>query len=148
MQARASSRRIVGVERGVRVTGSAPADRVWERYAQPARWATWAPHIRGVEAYEDGASADRIAPGVTGRVRGPFGIRVTFVVTDVDEQRRTWAWDVRCGPVRLHLRHGVEPARRGATTWLTMCGPAPVVVAYLPVAQLAMIKLVRNRSVS
>jgi hypothetical protein len=131
------------VERGVRVTGAAPPDRAWERYALPARWATWAPHIRGVDA-----SADRIAPGVTGRVRGPLGIGVTFVVTDVDEQRRTWAWDVRCGPVRLHLNHGVEPHRRGAVAWLTMRGPAPVVVAYLPVAQLAMIKLVRPRSVS
>lgn len=122
----------------MQVTGPVPAARVWERYALPSRWASWAPHIRGVEA-----SADRIAPGVTGRVRGPFGIAVTFVVTEVDEQRRTWAWDVRCGPVRMHLRHGVEPDPRGAATWLVVRGPAPVVVTYLPVARLALRRLVR-----
>ena len=126
------------MERGVRVTGPLPPARVWERYALPARWAGWAPQIRGVTA-----SADRIAPGVTGRVRGPLGVRVAFVVTGVDEQRRTWAWDVRCGPVRMHLRHGVEPDPRGAATWLVIRGPAPVVAAYLPVARVALGRLVR-----
>ena len=126
------------MERGVRVTGPLPPARVWERYAVPARWAGWAPQIRGVTA-----SADRIAPGVTGRVRGPLGVRVAFVVTDVDEQRRTWAWHVRCGPVRMHLRHGVEPDPRGAATWLVIRGPAPVVAAYLPVARVALGRLVR-----
>jgi hypothetical protein len=135
--------RIVDVERGVRVTGPLPAARAWERYAVPARWAGWAPQIRAVDA-----SAGRIAPGVTGRVRGPLGIAVTFVVTDVDEQRRTWAWTVtfgsgRCGPVRMQLRHGVEPDPRGAATWLVVRGPAPVVVTYLPVARLALRRLVR-----
>jgi hypothetical protein len=126
------------VERGVQVTGPLSAARVWERYAAPARWAGWAPHIRQVDA-----SADRIAPGVTGRVRGPLGVRVTFAVTDVDEQLWTWEWDVRCGPVRMHLRHGVVPDPRGATTWLVIRGPAPVVAAYLPVARLALGRLVR-----
>jgi hypothetical protein len=130
--------RIVGVERGVRVTGPLPAARAWERYAVPTQWAVWAPQIRAVDA-----SAGRIAPGVTGRVRGLLGITVTFVVTDVDEQRRTWAWDVRCGPVRMQLRHGVEPDPRGAATWLVVRGPAPVVVTYLPVARLALRRLVR-----
>lgn len=129
---------MVGVERGVRVTGPLPAARVWERYAVPARWSGWAPQIRAVDA-----SAGRIAPGVTGRVRGPLGIAVTFVVTDVDERRRTWAWDVRCGPLRMQLRHGVEPDPRGAATWLVVRGPAPLVVAYLPVARVALNRLVR-----
>ena len=126
------------MERSVRVTGPLPPARVWERYAVPARWAGWAPQIRRVDA-----SADRLAPGVTGRVRGPLGVAVTFVVTDVDEQARTWAWDVRCGPVRLHLRQGVEADPRGAATWLVLRGPAPVVVAYLPVARVALRRLVR-----
>ncbi len=131
------------MERGVRVTGPARAARAWEHYAVPAYWARWAPHIVAVDT-----AADRLAAGVTGRVRGPFGAAVTFVVTDVDEAARTWGWDVyigrgRLGPLRLHLRHGVEEHPRGCATWLTIRGPAPVVVAYLPVARLALARLVR-----
>jgi hypothetical protein len=126
------------VQRTVRVVGAAPVDVVWERYAEPARWARWAPQIRRVDT-----PAARIAPGVTGRVQGPPGVAVAFVIGEVDEQARTWAWDVRCGPVRLHLRHGVEADPRGAATWLTIRGSAPVVLAYLPVAGLALRRLVR-----
>jgi hypothetical protein len=123
------------VEGGTRAAGAAPAALVWERYAEPARWPGWAPQITGVEA-----SAPRIAPGVTGRVRGPLGLRAAFTVTAVDEAARTWAWDVRAGPLRLHLRHGVEP---DGATWLTVRGPAPVVAAYLPVARIALHGLTR-----
>jgi uncharacterized protein YndB with AHSA1/START domain len=131
------------VERGVRVTGPAPAARVWEDYAVPARWPRWAPHIVAVDT-----AADRLAAGVGGRVHGPCGAAVTFRVTDVDEPARTWAWDVYMGPgrlvpLRLHLRHGVEEHPRGCATWLTIRGPAPAVVAYLPVARLALRRLVR-----
>ncbi len=142
----------------MRVRGPAPASVVWERYAVPSRWAGWAPHIRGVEirgveirgagirgvgTRGAGAAADRIAPGLGGRVRGPLGLRVAFVVTDVDERRRTWSWDVRLGPLRVHLRHGVDPDPGGTATWLAVRGPAPVVVAYLPVARVALRRLVR-----
>jgi hypothetical protein len=130
------------VERGVRVTGAAPVAAVWERYAVPARWAGWAPHLRGVEMPGD-TRGGRIAPGLGGRVRGPLGLRVTFVVADVDERRRTWSWDVRLGPLRMHLRHGVDPDPGGAATWLAVRGPAPVVLAYLPVARVALRRLVR-----
>lgn len=131
------------MERSVRATGPLPAAEAWERYAVPARWTGWAPQIRGVDC-----AAARIAPGVTGRVRGPLGVAVTFVVTAVDELRRTWSWTVtfgsgRCGPVRLHLRHGVEPDPAGCATWLALRGPAPAVAAYLPVARLALGRLVR-----
>lgn len=132
----------------MRVTGRAPVGEVWERYAVPARWAGWAPHIRGVDT-----AAARIVPGATGRVRGPVGVAVTFLITDVDEAARTWAWEVgirrvvagpvTVGPVRLHLRHGVEPDPAGTATWLTLRGPAPVVVAYLPVVRFALARLVR-----
>lgn len=118
---------------GTGARGPAPAALVWERYADPARWAGWAPQIRRVDT-----AAARIAPGVTGTVHGPVGIRVAFVVTAVDEAARTWAWDVRVGPLRMHLRHGVDA---DGSTWLTVDGPAPVVAAYLPVARLALHRL-------
>jgi hypothetical protein len=116
-----------------RAPGRADADTVWQRYAEPDRWSGWAPQIRRVEH-----SADRIAAGVTGVVHGPLGLRVAFTVTAVDEPARTWAWSVRCGPIRLRLRHGVSP---DGGTWLVVRGPAPVVAAYLPVARLALHRL-------
>jgi hypothetical protein len=79
---------------------------------------------------------------VTGQVSGPLGLRVRFVVSEVDEQRRTWAWRVRVGPLRLTLWHGVEPRPTGTATWLRVHGPAIVVAGYLPVARTALRRLV------
>jgi hypothetical protein len=128
----------------VRVTGPVAPARAWERYADPARWAGWAPQIRRVVL--DGAGGARIAPGLRGRVHGPAGLRVDFVVTAVDEAARTWSWTARLGPVRLHLDHGVAADPRGTATTLVVDGPAPVVLAYLPVTRLALRRLVRPLS--
>ena len=127
------------MQAGTSADGPAAPALVWERYADPGRWAGWAPQIRRVET-----AAARIAPGVTGRVHGPLGARVGFTVTAVDEAARTWAWDVTAGPVRLHLRHGVEARDGGTVTWLMVRGPAPVLAAYLPVARIALHRLTRR----
>jgi hypothetical protein len=128
------------------VVGTADLDEVWARYADLSRWAEWSPQIRGVEAGLDGAPTRRLAEGVVGSVRGPAGVRVPFVVEHVDEAARVWAWQVTVGPVGLHLHHGVhpdptDPARTHAT--LRVTGPAPVVLSYLPLARLALRRLVR-----
>jgi hypothetical protein len=128
------------VRGSARAAGPLPVELVWERYAVPARWPEWAPQISGVRA-----SAARIAPGVTGQVFAPLGLRLDFEIAEVDEQRRTWAWRVRLGPLRLWLEHGVLPEPGGCATWLRVRGPAPVVVAYLPLARLALDRLVRRR---
>ncbi|WP_224389973.1 SRPBCC family protein [Pseudonocardia sp. ICBG1293] len=126
--------------------GPQPADEVWERYAAPARWPEWAPYILGVDT-----AADRIRPGVTGQVRGPLGVTVSFAVTEVDERARTWAWDVALGAsasqlnrVRLSLDHGVRPSGAGTRTWLTVHGPPAVVLPYLVPARLSLEMLVRR----
>ncbi|NEK60702.1 SRPBCC family protein [Geodermatophilus sabuli] len=112
---------------------------VWERYASPARWSQWAPQITGVDV-----PVDRLAAGVRGRVRGPAGLAVPFVVDTVDEQARRWSWTVEAGPVRLHLLHWVaDGPDGGSTTGLRISGPAPVVLAYAPLARLAIGRLVR-----
>jgi hypothetical protein len=126
------------VEASARASGPLPAGEVWRRYAEPSRWPGWAPQIRGVET-----AAARIAPGVTGTVRGPLGLPVRFTITDVDEAARRWAWDARVGPIRMHLRHGVDADGPGSSTWLTARGPAPVLMAYLPLARFALHRLVR-----
>jgi hypothetical protein len=120
-------------------TGPLPPDEVWERYAEPARWPTWAPQITGVQV-----PVARLAAGVTGRVRGPAGVTLPFVVESVDEAARRWAWTVDAGPVRLHLLHWVSDGPDGgSTTGLRTTGPLPVVAAYAPLAQLAIGRLVR-----
>lgn len=123
----------------VRVSGDLGPAAVWERYTEPARWTGWAPHLRAVRCADP-----RLRVGTTGTVHGPLGVRARFRVTAVDERARTWAWSVRCGPVRVHLAHGVEPTpgASGTTTWLRLTGPAPVVLAYAPLARAALRRLV------
>ncbi|MFC5947030.1 SRPBCC family protein [Pseudonocardia lutea] len=136
-------------------TGPVPADEAWDRYARPRRWPEWAPYLLGVEA-----SADRLVPGMTGRVRGPLRLAVPFTVTEVHEPggagpagspaarpgTGSWAWEVRFGPIGLSLDHGVEPRGSGTRTWLTVEGPWPVLALYLPLARVSLEMLVRRRT--
>ncbi len=119
---------------------------VWQRYAEPARWPSWSPQIRRVSVGPETVSAkQRIVAGLTGQVHGPAGIKLDFVVDRVDETARTWDWTVRLGPISLRLLHTVEAVASGATlTRLSVTGPLPVVLGYLPLAQLALGRLVRS----
>jgi hypothetical protein len=131
--------------------GDADPDLVWERYAEPARWSSWSPQIRRVEA------GPRIVPGLRGVVHGPAGVQARFLVEDVDERARRWRWRVRpvLGvplPVELVLDHAVDAdGRGGATTSLRLSAPSwsaaplalPAAVLYAPIAQLALHRLVR-----
>ncbi|WP_298746446.1 SRPBCC family protein [uncultured Serinicoccus sp.] len=132
--------------------GPLPVDEAWDRYADPSRWADWAPHLRRVEV--DGVSAGgstRLHAGMSGRVHGTLGLAVDFVVSAVDEPARTWSWTVRLvrpvpGPFRLDLHHTLValPDSTGPLTeaGLVLSGPAPVVLAYRPVARWALRRLV------
>ncbi|CAM5274267.1 hypothetical protein Sdia_32470 [Streptomyces diastaticus subsp. diastaticus] len=127
--------------RTVNRAGPAAPDVVWERYAQPALRPRWAPQIRRVET-----GADRIAPGVGGRVFSYAGVRVRFVVERVDEARRVWSWHAGLGPLVLRLRHEVLAASGGGSgTRLTVSGPLPAVLLYRPVAAWALGRLVASR---
>ena len=78
-----------------------------------------------------------------GTVHALLGVSVRFEVTEVDEARRRWAWLVRLPLLTLRLEHTVEPWRASGTrTGLVVEGPAPVVLAYVPVARLALHRLV------
>ena len=131
---------------GVSASGPLDADEVWERYARPALWQTWAPQIRSVEV-----GVERLAGGETGRVHGPLGLAVDFTVDSWDDDAREWSWSVRPrAPVvrglpgtRIRLVHGVVADGSGSRTWLRVTGFAPIVAAYLPVARLALHRLVR-----
>ena len=126
-------------EQIVTATGAVDPAEAWERYMLPARWPEWAPQISGVEA-----SADRLAPGVSGKVIAPLGLAVPFVVDEVDEPGRRWTWQVRTGPVHLRLEHWVEAAPEGGTTaGLRVDGEGLLVASYAPLAKGALEKLVQ-----
>jgi hypothetical protein len=126
------------MRRGLTATGALHPHAVWERYATPSEWRSWAPQIVRVEC-----AHDRLATGLSGRVHGLFGVTADFEVLTVDEDRRTWSWRVRSGPVTLRLHHAVLAVATGTQTNLEIEGPAVVVLPYAPVAQVALRRLVR-----
>lgn len=116
----------------VAVAGRAAAAEVWDRFTRPARWPSWAPHIRAVECADD-----VIVAGTSGVVRGPWPLRVRFVVTEVDVRVQRWRW--RAGPVEM--RHGVQAAGSGSRAWVEL--PAAVAIPYYPLLRWALTRLVR-----
>ncbi|PWJ46493.1 Polyketide cyclase / dehydrase and lipid transport [Quadrisphaera granulorum] len=141
------------MRRELAVTGAAPPPLAWERYADPSLWPTWSPQIASVVS-----STVRLETGTTGVVRGHGGLRLGFTAEDVDDDARRWTWRVepthalfmplpgvlrRCG--RLRLEHGVALSGRvdgGSTTTLALEGAALVVLAYAPLAAVALRRLV------
>ncbi len=125
----------------LRARGKASASLVWERYADPALWSSWAPQIQRVET-----TMTRLEPGGTGTVHAGLlswpTVPVPFEVLGVDELARTWSWRARVGPLAIRLEHGVAGEQSGSSTWLRVHGPAPVVAAYAPLARFALGRLV------
>ncbi|MFI0237880.1 SRPBCC family protein [Streptomyces sp. NPDC016845] len=122
----------------LRARGAANADTAWRRYLHPALWPTWAPQIRSVE------TGETLRAGMRGRLRPAVGPAVAFVITSVDPAARSWSWRVQAGPVRMRLWHEVRPyGASGAATRLRVEGALPVVLAYAPLALIALRRLVR-----
>lgn len=130
----------------VGATGSASVPEVWHRYVTPQRWPQWSPQIQRVEGVEPSRP---VTAGTTGRVVGPMGVPIPFRVSAVDPAARRWAWRVRVGGLVLTLDHGVDaldvdPSGLGRTrAWVRIAGPAPMVLAYAPLARVALSRLVR-----
>lgn len=121
--------------RTVSVEGPRPPDEVWDAYVHPRRWPEWSPQIRSVEY-----GPERIVPGTTGVVRGPFRLPVRFRILSVQE--RAWSWRAGVAGITLTLTHTVEGVAAGTRTGLAVSGFGPVVLLYLPVARLALRRLV------
>lgn len=125
----------------VEAHGPAHPDEVWRRFTDPGTWAAWAPLIQHVDADQP-----MLAPGASGRVRGPAGVSVDFVVDEVDPDLRSWSWTVRRGPLAVRMDHHVLPAPGGSTRALLRV-PAPAATALQPYrvpATAALRRLVRG----
>jgi hypothetical protein len=110
----------------------------WSRYENLDLWPTWSPQVQEVIA-----AGRRLAPGLTGLVVGPLGVRLPFEVLTVDTAAMKWTWHVRFGLVHATLDHSVRAAPDGGcTTELVIDAPAYVVLAYRPVAAMALRRLV------
>jgi hypothetical protein len=123
--------------------GHRDPDAVWTAYATPSLWPSWSPQVREVRCPHSDAL---VRAGTRGQVLGPGGMRVPFEVTEVDPGRRRWAWRVGVGPLVLGMNHGVAVRSDGTScAWVRVSGPLPVVAAYLPLARLALGRLVDAR---
>ena len=123
----------------ISANGRAVPDDVWRRYVEPDQWPGWSPQIRRVDCTDR-----RLRVGSKGKVHTIVGVSVPFEVTAIDDEERSWSWRVRL-PLgfELNLTHTVEPRGSGTRTGLTVTGSALFVIPYLPVAQLALVRLVR-----
>ncbi len=123
-------------------TGTASPDVAWDRYVHPGLWHTWSPQITSVNTQDSTLHA-----GTTGTVHGPLGVQVPFQVLHVDHDKRSWSWEVTAVGLVLTLHHEVrlsnEKTLGGSSTDLVIDGPAPAVLAYAPLARIALGRLVR-----
>jgi hypothetical protein len=116
----------------VRARGGASKYEIWSRYRDPQRWPSWSPQISRVHAEGE------LRPGLEGEVEGPLGVRARFEVLAVDEPAMRWTWRVRVGPTSLEIDHDVSEGYAS----VTVHGPAPIVLAYAPIARRALRRLV------
>lgn len=117
---------------------AADADTVWRLIAQPDRWRSWAPTVRGAR----GLGEPEVQAGAVGHALlvglPPLGARVTS-----KQANRAWTWQV--GPLRLH--HRVRPQGGGCRVAVDIEAPFPleplIRVTYGPVVSVALANLAR-----
>ena len=75
---------------------SAPCEDAWDLLTDTRKWSSWGPSVRQVEC-----SRRYIGPGVTGRVKTPFGVWLPFTVSEYRHPLR-WSWRVGGLPATGH----------------------------------------------
>jgi hypothetical protein len=90
------------------ITVDATAAEAWDHLAEPARWPSWARHLRRVEV----TPPEPVEVGTKGVVHLRNGTRARQVVTVVDPGHH-WRWDGRFLWMALHYDHVFDPAPGG-----------------------------------
>ncbi len=122
----------------ISVEGDAPVDLVWERYTHPTLWSDWAPQIRRVDSDDD-----PIEHGTRGTVHGPVFTFAPFRIRYVDHRAHVWSWWVGLGIFGVGMDHGVDETDTGSRAWVRIHAHRYLVAPYVPVARLALKRLVR-----
>jgi hypothetical protein len=120
----------------IRRRGPAGKYTIWARYRDPQRWPDWAPYVREVRTF------GLLRPGLDGQIRTSLGLTVTFEVIEVDELAGRWTWVVRAGPLRYRIEHEIAEGRAG----MVITGPAPAVLASVPLARAVLGRVVARDS--
>jgi hypothetical protein len=98
----------------VQASSDASPAAVWALLAEPKRWSSWAPHIRGAV----GLGTPEVQLGRRGVVFVLPGVVVPVRVSAKSEGR-SWEWTT--GPMRF--LHRVEPHGDGSLITLELSGP-------------------------
>ncbi|MGX6449453.1 SRPBCC family protein [Patulibacter sp. S7RM1-6] len=105
-------------------TSVAPPAAVWPLLARPARWADWAPYVRGGW----GLGEPEVRAGALGAVLflgvAPVPARITAV-----DPGRSWAW--RTGLVTVRHRVDLLPGE-GSVVGMDVSAPGPLELALRP----------------
>lgn len=88
----------------------ADVSKAWEHLIEPARWPSWAKHIKRVDMEPQG----RARIGSKGRVRLRNGTSARQQVVEINELRN-WRWDGRFLGMRLIYDHAFGPTPSGGT---------------------------------
>ncbi len=97
---------------------SAPPEAAWSLVAEPARWAEWAPHVRGAW----GLGAPEVRDGAHGAAR-LLGVVPVPARIIAKTPGRSWAW--RVGP-DIVLVHRVQPRAGGCEVAIELTAPGPL----------------------
>ena len=72
------------------ITIAAPAQRVWDVYADVERWPTWTASVTSLELLD----GDQLAMGARARIKQPRFPTLVWTVTALDPGR-SWTWESR-----------------------------------------------------
>ena len=93
---------------------AAPPETAWALLAEPGRWSSWAPHLRGAW----GLGSPEVVDGARGAARLLGVVPVPARIAG-KEPGRAWTW--RVGPVRI--AHRVDAAPGGSVVRFVLTAP-------------------------
>ncbi|MBV8730835.1 MAG: SRPBCC family protein [Acidobacteriia bacterium] len=93
---------------------NAPPDRVWAVMRDVESWPEWTPTVKKIRRLDK----DSIAVGSRALIWQPKLLPAKWIVTELDDSRKSFTWETRGPGMRLQALHSVEAA--GSTSRATL----------------------------